>query len=69
MKDVRVVLLDVSSLAVMAEEEALGKAPRLYINKADIRLFAAGKGAQRHSDGCRARLEPVSPSRTLGESA
>ena len=48
-KDVRVVLPDVCSLAVMAEAEALGKARRLYINKADR--------TQGHSEGCRARLE------------
>ena len=35
-KDVRVVLLDVSSLAAMAEAEAIGKTRRLCINKADI---------------------------------
>ena len=68
-KDVRVVLLGVSSPAVMAEAEAIGKARRLYINKADIRKlaltegclgcrsFADGKRAQGHSEGCRARLE------------
>ena len=66
---VRVVLPDVSSLAVMAEADAIGKARRLYINKVDImkhgltegclgcRSFAEGKRAQGHSEGCRARLE------------
>ena len=68
-KDVRVVLLDVSSLAAMAEAEAIGKTRRLYINKADImkhgltegclgcRSFAEGKRAQGLSVGCRARLQ------------
>ena len=53
----------------IAEAEAVGKTRRLYINKADImkqrltegclgcRAFAEGKGAQGHSEGCRARLE------------
>ena len=35
-RDVRSVLLDVSSLAVMAEAEAIGKGRRLYISKADL---------------------------------
>ena len=66
---VRVVLPDVSSLAVMAEADALGKARRLYITNADImkcgltegcvgcRAIAEGKRAQGHSEGCRARPE------------
>ena len=36
MRDVRIVLLDVSSPAAMAEAEAVGKGRRLYISKADI---------------------------------
>ena len=68
-RDVRVGLLDVSSLAAMAEAEAIGKTRRLYINKTDItkhgltegflgcRSFAEGKRAQGHSEGCRARFE------------
>ena len=68
-RDVRAVLLDVSSLAAMAEAEAIGKVRRLYINKADImtrgltegclgcQCLAEGKRAQGHSEGCRARLE------------
>ena len=68
-RDVRVVLPDVSSLAAMAEAEAIGKGRRLYISKADImkygltegclgcRCLAEGKRAQGHSEGCRARLE------------
>ena len=67
-RDVRVVLPDVSSLAAMAEAEAIGKDRRLYISKADImkygltegclecRCLAEGKRAQGHSEGCRARL-------------
>ena len=69
---VRVVLLDVSSFAAMAEAEAIGKGRRLDISKADImkhgliegcfgcRCFAEGKRAQGHSEGCRARLEAES---------
>ena len=68
-KDVRVVLLDVSPPAAMAEAEAIGMTRRLYINKVDIMKhwltegclgcssFAEGEGAQGHSEGCRARLE------------
>ena len=60
-KDVRVVWPDVSSLAAMAEAEAIGKARRLYINKGDImkhgltegclgcRSFTEGARAQGHS--------------------
>ena len=65
----RVVLLDVSSHAAMAEAEAIGKGRRLHISKADImkhgltegclwcRCLAEGERAQGHSEGCRARLE------------
>ena len=35
-KDVRVVLLDVSSAVAIAEAETIGKTRRLHINKADI---------------------------------
>ena len=68
-RDVRVVLPDVGSLAAMAEAEAIGKCRRLYIGKADImkygltegclgcRCLAEGRRAQGHSGGCRARLE------------
>ena len=69
MRDVRIVLPDVSSPAAMAEAEAIGKGRRLYISKADImkhgltegclgcRCLAEGKRAQGHSEGCRTRLE------------
>ena len=68
-RDVRIVLPDVSSPAAMAEAEAIGKGRRLYISKADImkhgltegclgcRCLAEGKRAQGHSEGCRTRLE------------
>ena len=68
-RDVRVVLLEVSSPAAMAEAEAIGKGRRLYISKADLmkhgltegclgcRCLAEGKRAQGHAEGCRARLE------------
>ena len=67
-KHVQVVLPDVSSLAVMAAAEAIGKARRLYINNAAIMehglaeeclgclSFAEGKRAQGHSEECRAHL-------------
>ena len=68
-RDVRIVLPDVSSPAAMAEAEAIGKGRRLYISKADLmthgltegclgcRWLAEGKGARGHSEGCRTRLE------------
>ena len=68
-RDVRVVLPDVSSPAAMAEAEAIGRTRRLHINKADImkygltegclgcRCLAEVKRAQGHSEGCRAQLE------------
>ena len=68
-RDVRVVLLDVSSPAAVAEAEAIGNGRRLYISKADLmrhgltegclgcRCLAEEKRAQGHSEGCRARLE------------
>ena len=68
-RDARIVLLDVSSPAAVAEAEAIGKGRRLYISKADImkhgltegclgcRCLAEGKRAQGHYEGCRARLE------------
>ena len=68
MRDVRIVLLDVSSRPAMAEAEAIGKGRRLYISKADLmkhgliegclgcRCLAEGKRAQGHSEGCCARL-------------
>ena len=63
-RDVRIVLPDVSSSAAMAAAEAIGKGRRLYISKADImkhgltcRCLAEGKRAQGHSEGCRTRLE------------
>ena len=68
-KGVRVVLLDVSPPAAMAEAEAIRMTRRLYINRVDIMKhwltegclgcspFAEGEGAQGHSEGCRARLE------------
>ena len=63
----RIALPDVSSLAAMAETEAIGKGRRLYISKADLmhgltegclgcRCLAEGKRAQGH-EGCRTRLE------------
>ena len=67
-KDVRIVLSDVSSPAAMVEAEAIGKGRRLY-SKADImkhgltegclgcRCLAEGKRAQGHFEGCRTRLE------------
>ena len=48
-RDVRVVLPDVSSTAVMAEAEAIGKARRLYISKADIMKHGLTEGCL----GCR----------------
>ena len=69
MRDVRIVLRDVSSPAAMAEAEAIGKGRRLYISKADLmkhgltegclgcRCLAVGKRAQRHTEGCGIRLE------------
>ena len=69
MRNVRIVLLDVSSPAAMAEAAAIGKCRCLYMSKADImkhgltegcrgcRCGAEGKRAQGHSEGCRARLE------------
>ena len=68
-RDVRIVLLDVTSPTAMAEAEAIGKGRRLYISKADImnheltegclmcRCLAEGKRAQGHSEGCCTRLE------------
>ena len=68
-RDVRIVLPDVSSPAAMAEAEAIGKGRRLYISKADImkhgltegclgcRCLAKGKRAQGHFEGCRTPLE------------
>ena len=68
-RDVRIVLPDVSSPAAMAEVEAIGNGRRLYISKADImkhgltegclrcRCLAEGKRAQGHSEGCRTRFE------------
>ena len=68
-RDVRIVLPDVSSPAAMAEAEAIGKGRRLYISKADImnhgltegcrgcRCLAEGKRAQGHSERCRTRVE------------
>ena len=65
----RVVLPDASSLAVMAEADALGNALRLNNNKSDImkygltdgcvgcRAMAEGQRAQGQLEGCRARLE------------
>ena len=68
-RDVLIVLPDLSSPAAMPEAEAIGKGRRLYISKADImkhgltegclgcRCLAERKRAQGHSEGCRARLE------------
>ena len=68
-RDVRLVLPDVSSPVAMAEAEAVGKGRRLYISKTDImkhgltegclgcRCLAEGKRAQGDSEGCRTRLE------------
>ena len=62
-----IVLLDVSSLAAMAEAEAIGKGRHLYISEADLMkhgltggclgCFEEWKRAQGHSEGCRTRLE------------
>ena len=46
----RIVLLDVTSPAAMAEVEAIGKGRRLYISKADIMKHGL-------TEGCRTRLE------------
>ena len=68
-RDVRIVLPDVSSSAAMAGAEAMEKGRRLYNRKADLmkhgltegclgcRCLAEGKRAQGHSEGCRAQLE------------
>ena len=50
-REVRIVLPDVSSPAAMAEAEAIGKGRRLFFSKADI--------MKQHglTEGCRARLE------------
>ena len=72
-KDVRVVLPDVSLPVAMAEAEAIGKTRRLYISKAGIMKHgmtegclgcssvAKGKRAQGHSkgraDGCSGNVE------------
>ena len=53
-KDVRVVLPDVSSLAAMAEAEALGRTRRLYISKADILLTKGCLGCRSFAEGKRA---------------
>ena len=64
-RDVRIVLPDVSSPAAVAEAEAIGKGRRLKISKADIMKHGLTEGclgcrcqrAQGHSEGCRTRLE------------
>ena len=68
-REVLVVLLDVSSPAAMAEADAIGKGRCLYISKANLmkhgltegclgcRCLAEEKRAQGHSEGSRARLE------------
>ena len=59
-RDVRIVLPDVSSPAAIAEAEAFGKGRRLYISKAGClgcRCLAEGKRAQGRSECCRTRLE------------
>ena len=43
-RDVRIVLLDVSSLAAMAEAEAIGKGRRLYISKSDLMKHGLTEG-------------------------
>ena len=50
MREVRIVLPDVSSPAAMAEAEAIGKGRRLFFSKADIMKHGL-------TEGCRARLE------------
>ena len=78
-RDVRIVLFDVSSPAAMAEAEAIGKGRRL-ISKADLmkhgltagrlgcRCLAEGKRAQGHSERCRARLDAEIAKSTLDNS-
>ena len=66
MRDVRIVLPDVSLRAAMAQAEAIGMGRRLYISKADIMKHGLTEGAdasRRGSElkdtlkGCRTRLE------------
>ena len=81
-RDVRIVLLDVTSPTAMAEAEAIGKGRRLYISKADImnheltegclvcRCLAEGKRAQGHSVKVAAHDSKLkSPRRKMGEHA
>ena len=52
-RDVQIVLPDVSSPAAMAEAEAIGKGRRLYINVADIMKHGLTEGCL----GCRCLAE------------
>ena len=54
----RVVLLDVSSLAAMAEAEAIGKTRRLHINKADITKHGLTEGCLGSQKGSERRDIP-----------
>ena len=53
MRDVRIVLPDVSSPAAMAEAEAIGKGRRLHISKADLMKHGLTEGCL----GCRCPAE------------
>ena len=72
MRDVRIVLPDVSSPAAMAEAEAIGKGGRLHISKAD----AWGADVSRRESELKDTLKVAahdsklkSPSRRMGEHA
>ena len=68
-RDVRIVLPDVSSPVAMVGSRSIGKGRLLYSSEADLmnhgliegclgcRCFAEGKRAHGHSEGCRTRLE------------
>ena len=56
-RDVRIVLPDVSSPAAMAEPEAIGKGRRLYISKADTMKHGLTEGCL----GCRCLAEGKRP--------
>ena len=60
-RDVRIVLPDVSSPAAMAEAEAIGKGRRLYISKANLMKHGLTEGCL----GCRCLAGEKASSRTL----